>query len=73
MSARVPKYRADAKGELSKYKADCIAHMRSEIARADFFVMSWDDCESAVSEWSPFLTDAELACCFKNAIVKEFA
>jgi hypothetical protein len=67
---RVPKYREDIKGHVRAIKSECVDLMAGEIKHTDCFIMCWDDCTLAVQEYTQYLTDAELAACFKLAIAR---
>jgi hypothetical protein len=62
-----PKYRVETKGRLADYIADCQASMAGEIAGSGNFIFTWEDCEESVREWGDFLTEREMATCFKRA------
>lgn len=70
---RVPKYRGDTRGNLRSLLDECTATMAGEIRHADFFCIEFSDCSLSVREYEDYLTDAELARCFKAATAKEAA
>jgi hypothetical protein len=61
-----PKYRADIKGEVATFKAECEATMRNELASAEDFILCAEDC-GAWDEYKDYLTPAEMAQAFKRA------
>lgn len=63
----MPKYRDDAKGNIAATKEDCVASMRGNIANSDHFTLAPEDCE-CYQEYAQYLTEKELAACFKKAL-----
>lgn len=63
----MPKYREDAKGKIPALKAECVDMMRGNIATSDCFTVLPEDCE-CYDEYSQYLTEKELADCFKKAL-----
>ena len=61
----MPKYR-DTVDDLQSVKQDCISQMRNEIQFGDHFAVTPQDC-NAYAEYSDYLTEKELAQCFKKA------
>jgi len=67
-AARVPQHRADIKGSRAVIMRECADMMRGESSSADFFVFEFADLTLSVGEYAQYLTDAELATCFKRAM-----
>jgi hypothetical protein len=64
--ARVPKYRADVKGNVAKLIEEATDVFWNNIHSDDCFVFCVEDCAS-YDEYFDYLTDAELARAFKAA------
>lgn len=63
-----PKYRDDIKGEVARIKSECVDTFRGEIANADDFIVLPEDATNTMREYADYLTQAELAQCFKAAL-----
>lgn len=63
--SRVPKYRADVKGNVRANILDFEATLRGEIRNADYFVVDVTDTD-AYREYECYLTDAEMEAAFRK-------
>lgn len=61
-----PAWRAEIKGQIAEYKADCIAQMKNEIRNSCEFIMLPEDTR-AWEDFAQYLTETEIRTCFRNA------
>lgn len=61
-----PQWRADIKGQVAEYKADCVAQIKNEIRNSCEFIMGAEDTR-AWEDFAQYLTETEIRNCFKNA------
>ena len=62
-----PRYRADIKGEVRTFLAECTASMRGEIQSASDFILTPEDT-AAWDEYADYLTPAEMRRAFRQAV-----